>query len=70
MADRRYVIPYYVALAHLGFGDGARALKWLEKACDDRSAYMSNIDADPALDALRGNARFGALLRRVGVGNQ
>lgn len=67
MAQRRYVIPYYLTLAYLGFGDNARALHWLERSCDDRSSYMPNIGADPALDLLRDSPRFEKLLRSVGV---
>jgi TolB-like protein/Tfp pilus assembly protein PilF len=67
MAERRYVIPYYLTLAYLGLGDNARALQWLERSCDDRSSYMPNIGADPALDPLRGSPRFEKLLRSVGI---
>jgi TolB-like protein/Tfp pilus assembly protein PilF len=70
LAERRYVIPYYLTLAYLGLGDHPRAIQWLERSCEDRSAYMSNINADPALDPLRDSARFEKLVRRVGARGQ
>jgi TolB-like protein/Tfp pilus assembly protein PilF len=64
-AKQRYVNPYYLALAYLGFNEVDRAFEYLEKACDDHSAYMSNIEADPVLDPLRNLPRFAALRSRV-----
>jgi len=66
LADQKRGIHYYLAVAHLGFGDTTRAFQYLEKACDERSESVSNFNVDPALDALRSKPDFKKLLRRVG----
>jgi len=66
-ADAVQGIQYYVAVAWLRFGDKARALQWLEKACDERSVSVPNISADPIWDTLRSAPAFKHLLRRVGL---
>jgi len=67
LADKTQGIRYYLVVAWLGFGDTARALRCLEMACDERSVSVPNIDADPAMDALRPVAGFKKVLQRVGL---
>ena len=67
LADKTEGIRYYLAVAWLGFGDTDRALRSLEKACDERSVSVPNIDVDPALDPLRKEPGFAKLLKRVGL---
>jgi len=67
LADETEGIRYYVAVSWLGFGDMDRALRSLEKACDERSVSVPNIDVDPALDSLRSAPGFAKLLQRVGL---
>ena len=67
LTARRYVAPYYIAMAHLALGDVAKAFDWLEKAFEEHSTYLSNIKADPGLDSLRSDPRFLKLVRRVGL---
>jgi len=67
LASKTEGIRYYVAVAWLGFGDQDRALRSLEKACDERSVSVPNIDVDPALDSLRKLPGFRKLLQRVGL---
>jgi len=55
-----------VALAHLGLGEGKRAMEWLERAYDERSG-LNDLAVDPRFDALRGESPFRELLRRVGL---
>ncbi len=42
-------------------------MAWLEKAYTQRSNALTSLKIDPAYDLLRGDARFGNLLRRVGL---
>src|SRR6185295_14461645 len=63
----RYVSPYAVALVHAGLGDRDQALAWLDKAYAERSDYMPYLGLEPMLDPLRSDARFDALVRRVGL---
>jgi hypothetical protein len=62
------VSPYQFALLYVALGDTDKALDWLEKAADERSAWIVFIKVDPRFDALRGTERFQALLRRIGFG--
>lgn len=63
---RREVSPYYLAIGYLGLADKARAFRCLERACDERSVHICNLDADPAFDALRSVPGFAKLLQRIG----
>jgi tetratricopeptide (TPR) repeat protein/tRNA A-37 threonylcarbamoyl transferase component Bud32 len=65
MASQRYVAPYFLALPWIGLGDKAKALDWLEKAADDRSWQLPYIGAEPKMDSLRSEPRFGNLLQRL-----
>jgi tetratricopeptide (TPR) repeat protein len=63
-----YVDPYNFAIAHAALGDIERAFDALETAYREGSLWLSCwVRCDPKLDPLRGDARFGNLLRRVGV---
>lgn len=57
----------HTALVYLGLGEKARALEWLERACDERSNYLIYLQVEPLVDSLRDEERFKALLRRVGL---
>jgi TolB-like protein/Tfp pilus assembly protein PilF/tRNA A-37 threonylcarbamoyl transferase component Bud32 len=58
------VQPYELAEILAQAGDSARALDWLERACDDRDFMMMNLRVAPNLDPLRAEPRYQALLRR------
>jgi hypothetical protein len=52
-----------VIYAHLGDKDGA--LSSLEQAFDRKDVQLIEINEEPAFDALRSDARFHTLQRRV-----
>jgi TolB-like protein/Flp pilus assembly protein TadD len=58
--------PWFVAQVELALGEREAALASLERAADERSPHLSYIAVEPRLDGLRGEARFQALLARVG----
>ena len=64
-----YVPPDYVAMAYEGLGQRQQALRWYEKAFDERSINWWIIP-DPQLDSLRAEPRFQVLLRRMGLAPQ
>jgi TolB-like protein/DNA-binding winged helix-turn-helix (wHTH) protein/Flp pilus assembly protein TadD len=64
--SRGYVPAYQLAQIYTGLGDHARAIDWLEKAHATRSAWMVWLKVEPTFDALRSDARFIDLLRRIG----
>ena len=66
-AARTYVPSYQVAAAYIGLDDRDRAFAWLDKACDERSDALLDLAVEPCFDSLRGDPRFAALQRRVGL---
>jgi eukaryotic-like serine/threonine-protein kinase len=64
-ARRQYVDPYEFARIEVALGKHDAALDDLERAFQMRSNLMMNLKVDPALDPLRGTARFQDLLRRM-----
>jgi adenylate cyclase len=60
-----YVPAYDLALVCAGLGRQDQAFEYLSQAYDERSGWMTYLKADPRLDALRSDARFQELLRRV-----
>ena len=67
MSKRRFVSPYFFAIAHTGLGDKDSAFEWLEKAYQQRS-YLTLLKVEPELTSLRSDPRFSNLVRRVGLG--
>jgi tetratricopeptide (TPR) repeat protein len=66
-ADRRYVPSYEVALVYAALGDSRLAFEWLDRSFRERSHYIALLRVDPALDPLRTDPRFDALLARAGA---
>jgi TolB-like protein/Tfp pilus assembly protein PilF len=53
---------------YLGLGDQAHALEWLEKAYAERdNDTLVDLKVTPTYDAIRGDPRFVAILRKVGL---
>jgi len=65
LSGQRHVAPYHRALIHLALGENDPAFEWLSK--DDRSAELSTLGVEPMWDSLRSDARFAALLKKVGL---
>jgi tetratricopeptide (TPR) repeat protein len=66
-SSAEYVPPFCVALVHAGLGDEDQALAWLDRAYEERSHWLVYLKAWPLFDGLRSDARFAALLGRVGL---
>jgi hypothetical protein len=54
-------------LLHLELGERDRALAALERGVDDFSQTQGYINVEPALDPLRAEPRFRAVVRRTGL---
>jgi hypothetical protein len=52
----------------LELGDRARALDAIERGVSDHSQMQGYLNIEPALDPLRGDPRFRAVSRRLGLG--
>jgi TolB-like protein/Tfp pilus assembly protein PilF len=59
------VVPFNLAVVHLGLGDHARALDYLEQALAADSQMMPWLGRDAIFDPLRSEPRFKALLKRL-----
>jgi DNA-binding winged helix-turn-helix (wHTH) protein/Tfp pilus assembly protein PilF len=66
-AERRYVPPFSVALIHAGLGEREEAYRQLEKSFELRDVDLLRLGVNPRFDALRDDAEFKELLRRVRV---
>ena len=62
----RYVLPYNVARIHAAARNNEKALEWLDKAYDQASADLIELNSEPVFDGLRKEPRFIDLMRRVG----
>ena len=67
MAQQTYFPPQEIAIIQLGIGDRDKALEWLEKAYDERFAYLIYLTVEPLFDPLHGDARFANLARRLNL---
>jgi len=67
LSKAAYLPPYYLATLHVALGENEQALTWLEKAYRDHDSHLAWLKVDEALDPLRPDPRFQALLHRVGL---
>jgi hypothetical protein len=65
VAAGSFVPPFLLAVAHLGAGDRAGALEWLERGHEERDAYLVFMKASPWMDPLRSEPRFQALIEKM-----
>jgi tetratricopeptide (TPR) repeat protein len=68
LGSRGYGVGFDLALIHLELGDRARALDAIERGVSDHSQMQGYLNIEPALDPLRGDPRFRAVSRRLGLG--
>jgi len=59
------VLPFNLALVHLGLGDRARAIDNLEQALAADSQMMAWLGQDRIFDPLRSEPRFVALVKKL-----
>lgn len=66
-SKKEYVSPVEFATLHIALGDAQRAIDWMELAFSERRGWMAYLNVHPLLDPLRGEERFRALVRRMGL---
>jgi serine/threonine-protein kinase len=59
------VLPFNLAIVHLGLGDHQRALDCLERAYAADSQWMGWLNKDRMFDPLRSEPRFMALMKKL-----
>ena len=67
MSKVKYVPAFDIAAVYVGLGDKDRAFAWLDKAFEERSGFLIYIKCDRRFDGLRSDARYGALLKQIGL---
>jgi serine/threonine-protein kinase len=67
MSKHRYVSSEEIALIYTGLGDKEQALRFLEKAYEERTPRLIWIGVEPRFAPLRSDPRFAELLRRIGL---
>ena len=64
---RKYVSSFAVAAVHAGSRNKVLTLDWLERAHDERAAWMIFLNVHPYFDFLRAETRFQNLLTKIGL---
>ena len=62
---RGEVLPFNLAIVHLGMGDRKAAIDYLERAHASDSQWMGWLKMDRMFDPLRSEPRFVALMRKL-----
>ena len=60
-------VGYYVGLIYCLLGEKQEAIRWLEKAYDEKLGILIILGGEPVFAPLRSEPRFQALLRRLDV---
>jgi serine/threonine-protein kinase len=67
LSKQKYVSAYDLALIYAGLGENEQALEWLEKADEQRNGWLNFLLVEPRFDALRSEAKFAELVKKVGL---
>ena len=58
---------FELASAYARIGDKENALEWLQKSYEERDTNITLLTSNPDYKSLRGDHRFSALLKRIGL---
>ncbi|TFH27214.1 MAG: hypothetical protein E4H10_04615 [Bacteroidia bacterium] len=64
-AKQAYVPAIAFVNVYIGLGDNDKAILWLEKAYEERSAKLIDLNVNPIFDPLRSDPRFKELVSRM-----
>jgi serine/threonine protein kinase/tetratricopeptide (TPR) repeat protein len=67
LAGERYISPVHFSWLLAGLGEMDQAFAWLDKAYEERAVDMVYLKVSPAFNPLRGDPRFIALLKKMGL---
>ncbi|HTF38099.1 MAG TPA: tetratricopeptide repeat protein, partial [Blastocatellia bacterium] len=67
LSKERYVSPYCVAMVYASLDEKDKAFAYLEEAYEERNPNLIELNTEPAFDGLRGDRRYGELVRRIGL---
>ncbi|MBA2303997.1 MAG: protein kinase [Acidobacteria bacterium] len=66
-SQREYVSPGIIPGVYVELGDREAAYAWMDSACEEQANAAAYFAVVPWADPLRGDPRFEALLRRIGL---
>ena len=67
LSQQKYVASHEIAAIYAGLGDRSKAIAWLNRAYDERSYTVLQVQAEPEFDALHSDPRFQDLVHRIGL---
>jgi tetratricopeptide (TPR) repeat protein len=67
LSTQRYIPAGDIASIYASLGDTENALAWLDRALQQRASMLGFLAQNPAFDGLHGDARFAAIVDRVGL---
>ena len=67
LSQSRYVSPMILARVYVGLGEDEHAFEELERGYRFKDPLMLWLGVDPRFDAMRSDARYEDLLRRIGI---
>ena len=62
-----YVASDVVASVYVALGEKEQAFEYLDKATKERAGWLTVLNVDPIWDPIRDDARFIAILRKIGL---
>ena len=62
-----YVPCLFIAVIYGALGDNDNCFSWLERAYDERDAWLPLINTEPGFDKMRSDPRYSAFLRKMGL---
>jgi hypothetical protein len=65
--QEEHVSPYCMARIHVALDDTDAAFVWLDKALDERDSMLQWIHGDYALEDIRPDPRYAAIIERMGL---
>jgi tetratricopeptide (TPR) repeat protein len=66
-SEDQYISSRAIAAVYTGMGDKESALDWLERAYQERAAWMSFLQVEPIWDPLRDERRFQEIVTKIGL---
>ncbi len=67
LSAKRYISPYWHAIVCTGLRQTGAAIKWLEKALEQRDVWLTWLGVDPRFDELRSAPAFQSVLQQMGL---
>jgi TolB-like protein/Tfp pilus assembly protein PilF len=69
LSQQEYALSYFIAMIYTGLGEKDQAFEWLQKAYEERSDFLLDLNITPVFDSLHSDPRFIELLKKVGLEN-